>query len=213
MDGHYVFHSVVLRDASGPQEAYLHRLLDVNRHGTLLDRPGKPLPHVLEQAGRDPALLFDRAPAFYRHLATELKLPDPQPLPPSTPETLAFRFASAWLQLYSALDRSYLCQQGVDAELSVRTAYFAAFDAHPEVAALAAETRTDPERWHPAHQYFFNTGRTTGSSSIPIACIKTNGVVRTPDGEVFNIPQVYGASGRSIWRLSRSLGTTSSGQA
>jgi hypothetical protein len=76
---------------------------------------------------------------------------------------------------------------------------FAAFDAHPEVAAVAAEARADPCRWHPAFWYFFITKRATASSSIPVACIQTNGLVRTPDGRTFNIPQVYRASGRSIW--------------
>jgi hypothetical protein len=105
-DGFYILHSIVPRDAAGPLEAYQHRLIDVNRHGTILNRPGRGLPQALEEAGREPTLLFDRAQDFYGKLTAELELPDPRPLPPSTPETLAFRFASAWLQLATALGRS-----------------------------------------------------------------------------------------------------------
>ena len=201
MDGFYILHSIVPRDTAGPLEAYEHRLIDVNRHGTILGRADRQLPPALEQAGREPALLFDRAQGFYRKLTTELGLPDPRPLPPSTPETLAFRFASAWLQLYSALGRSYACSQGIDAWLRVQTSYFAAFAPHhPDIAALATERRADPKRWHPAHRYFFIVDLAEGPGhGIPLACVGTDGLVRTPDGAVYDIPKIYRTSGQNIW--------------
>jgi hypothetical protein len=199
MDGHYILHSIVPRDTAGPLEAYEHRLIDVNRHGTILGRADRELPPALKQAGREPALLFDRAQDFYRKLTAELGLPDPRPLPPSTPETLAFRFAAAWLQLCSALGRSYACWQGVSAWLKVRALYFGAFP-HPEIAALAVEQATDPKRWHPAHRFFFITDEAKGPGhGIPVACVGTDGLVRTPDGAVFDIPKIYRTSGRNIW--------------
>jgi len=47
-NGHYIFHSVVPRDAASPLEAYEHRLVDVNRHGMMLDSPGRSLPPELD---------------------------------------------------------------------------------------------------------------------------------------------------------------------
>jgi hypothetical protein len=164
----------------------------------MLSREG--LPPELEQAGREPALLFDEARDFYRRLTTELGLPDPRPRPPSTPETLAFRFISAWLQLYAALGRWYGCSQGVDAWLKVQASYFAVFGQNPAIAALAVEHRTDPESWHPAHRYFFLVDFAEGPRyDTPFACVSNAALVHTPDGAVFDIPAIYRTAGRNIW--------------
>lgn len=199
-DGFYILHSIVPRDVAGPREAYARRLIDINRHGTILGREDRQLPPALEHAGREPALLFDEARDFYRKLTTELALPDPRPRPPSTPEILAFRFVSAWLQLYTAVGRIYGCSQGVDAWLEVQTSYFAAFGSHPEIAVLANDRHTDPDQWHPAHRYFFIVDCAEGPGyETPLACVGTDGLVRTPDGATFDIPMLYRTSGRSIW--------------
>jgi hypothetical protein len=147
-DGFYILNSVVPRDAAGPLEAYERRLVDVNRHGAIVGRSDQRLPPELEKAAREPALLFDRAPSLYRNLTAHLGLPDPRPLPPSTPETLSFRFIVAWLQLHSALGRSYACWQGVDDEGDIRAQNFAAFQ-QPELASFAAPRHIDQRQWHP----------------------------------------------------------------
>ena len=41
-DGFYILHSVVPRGAVGPLEAYRQRLVDVNRHGTIVGRYYSP---------------------------------------------------------------------------------------------------------------------------------------------------------------------------
>ena len=196
-DGFYILHSVVPRDASGPQEAYQHRLVDVNRHGTSLRRPGQDFPPELVKAARELTLLLDRAPQLYRRLAAELGLPDPRPLPPSTAETLSFRFVVAWLQLHSALGRSYACWQGVDAWWAVRARYFGAFP-QPELASLAVEHTVDLSRWHPAYRFWFIV-EGADRRDPPIACVGSDGIVRVPDGAVFDIAKIYRKSGRDMW--------------
>jgi hypothetical protein len=196
-DGFYILHSVVPRDASSPREAYQHRLVDVNRHGTSLRKPGEDFPPELVEAARELTLLFDPAPALYRRLAGELGLPDPRPLPPSTAETLSLRFAVAWLQLHSTLGRSYACWQGVDAWSRVRDSFFGAFP-HPELASLAAERVVDSSRWHPEYRFWF-IAEGAERRDPPVACVGSDGIVRTPDGAVFDIAKTHRKSGRDIW--------------
>jgi hypothetical protein len=181
-DGHYIQHAVVPRAAASPAEAYEHRVADVNRHGTRVTSPGSPLPSALEEALRDPALLFDRAPALYRELASHLGLPDPRPLPSSTPEVIGLRFAVAWLQLHAALGRDYACRQGIDDQGYVRAQYFGAF-AQPELAALAKDRIVDQRSWHPNTGFWFLAE--TGES--PAACIDSHGIVHTVDDTKFDI--------------------------
>ena len=52
MDGFYILHSIVPRHTAGPLGAYEHRVIDVNRHGTILGRADRPVPAALEQASR-----------------------------------------------------------------------------------------------------------------------------------------------------------------
>ena len=193
----YLFHSVVPRDASGPSEAYEHRVVDVNRRGTVVSRADQRLPADLEQAARDLTLLFDAAPRLYRKLAAELSLPDPRPLPPSTAETLSFRFIVAWLQLHSALGHSYACWQGVDSEGAVRGHYFGTFP-HPELASLAAEHTVDLSRWHPAYRFWFIAEGEYGHGP-PVVCVGSDGIVRLLDEAVFDIAKIYRKSGRDMW--------------
>lgn len=196
-DTSYFFHSVVPRDASGPSEAYEHRVVDVNRRGTVVSKGRSGLPADLEEAARDLTLLFDAAPRLYRKLAAELGLPNPRPLPPSTAEALSFRFIVAWLQLHSALGHSYACWQGVDSEGVVRAHYFGTFP-HPELASLAAEHTVDLSRWHPAYRFWFLVEGEYGHGP-PVACVGSDGIVRLPDGAVFDIAKVYRKSGRGMW--------------
>jgi hypothetical protein len=46
-DGFYILHSVVRRDAASHQKAYTHRLVDINRHGTIVGRQDRLLPPEL----------------------------------------------------------------------------------------------------------------------------------------------------------------------
>jgi hypothetical protein len=113
---------------------------------------------------------------------------------------MPFRFASAWLQLCTALGRVYACSQGVDGRLEVRTEYFAAFGSHPDIASLSGDRHTDPGRWHPAHRYFFIVDFAPGlGRDTALACVGTDGLVRAPDGATFDIPRIYRTSGRNIW--------------
>ena len=193
-DGFYIMHSVVPRDAAGPLGAYENRLVDVNRHGTIVGREDRRLPRELEDEARDPTLLFDRAPRLYRKITTELGLPDPRPLPASTPETLSFRFVVAWLQLHSTLGGSYACWQGIDTQGRVRADYFRAFP-QLELAKLATVHRIDQRRWHEEYSFWF----IVQGEMPPIACVDSSGTLRTPDGAVFDIGMIYRRSARSIW--------------
>jgi hypothetical protein len=141
-------------------------------------------------------LLFDRAPALYRDLASHLGLPDPRPLPTSTPEVLGFRFTASWLQLHAAVGRAYACWQGVDDQGHVRTQYFGAF-AQPELADLAKERIVDQRAWQPEYQFWF----LAEPGEAPAACIGPRGVLHTPDGTVFDIGLLYRESGRDIWAV------------
>jgi hypothetical protein len=196
-DGFYILHSVVPRDAANPRDAYERRLVDINRHGTKLDRPGQDFPPELVEDARKSELLFDRAPQLYRRITAELGLPDPRPLPPSTAETLSFRFIVAWLQLNSALGRSYACWQGVDAWCAVRARYFRTFP-QPDVASLAVERTVDLGRWHPEYRFWFIVEGADGQAP-PVTCVGSDGVVRTPDGATFDIEVIRRDGDGNIW--------------
>jgi len=193
-NGHYIFHSVVPRDATGPLEAYRNRLVDVNRHGTMLDKPGHSLSPALDSEARQATLLFDPAPQLYRKLSAEFALPDPRPLPRSTPEVLSFRFIVAWLQIHVALGCSYACWQGVDTDGSVRVRFFEAFPV-PEIANLSTPQNVDMNRWHPQYRTWF----LVEGDGPPAACIDSKGVLHTLDGTRFDIGAIYREAGRSMW--------------
>lgn len=190
----YILHSVVPRSAAGPLEAYRQRLVDVNRHGTIVGRADRQLPSELETAMRAPTLLFDRAPRLYQELTASLGMVDPRPLPASTPEIMSFRFVVAWLQLHSTLGCSYACWQGVDDEGHVRANYFGAFQ-EPLLAGLAMERRIDQTRWCPEYGFWF----ISETDKPPVACVDSHGILHTPDGATFDIRLIYRESGRNIW--------------
>lgn len=193
-DGFYILHSIVPRGATGPLAAYRQRLVDVNRHGTIVSRAGRQLSPELETAMRDPTLLFDRAPRLYQDLTASLGMADPRPLPPSTPEVISFRFVVAWLQLHSALGRSYACWQGVDYEGRVRANYFGAFQ-QQQLGGLATEHRLDQARWCPEYGFWF----IAEADEPPVACVDSHGMLHTPDGTTFDIRLIYRESGHNMW--------------
>lgn len=195
-DGFYRFLSVVPAGFAGPAQAHRQRLADVNLHGAMVNLPARTLPQDLDARVRDPVLLFDRAPAVYRDLTQLMGLPDPKPLPPSTPQTLSYRFIVAWLQLHSSLGCPYRVWHGVSPAGTVRAHDLAAFPGAEldPLGALPADRPVDLQRWHAAHEYWI-----LAASDAPIACAGSDGVVLTTDGSSFDVQRLYHDSGRNIW--------------
>lgn len=92
------------------------------------------------------------------------------------------------------------CLQGIDATQQTRSSYFAEFAAHPKIASLSDTRYTAADGWHAAFGYFFIVDFGKDSTrGMPLACVGTDGLVRTADGAEFDIAAIYHAAGRNIW--------------
>jgi len=77
---------------------------------------------------------------------------------------------------------------------AVRGDYFGAFQ-QPELASLSTAQKLDPGRWHPEYRFWFIV---EGDGS-PLACVNSDGILRTPDGTLFDIGTLYRKSARDMW--------------